>query len=419
MHHRAMNIVRLSSPYPGVKQLVGLFALFHAISLVSAQGLTVIRVGTLIDGRGGVQHQVMVTVEQGKIKSIEPVTQRPASYDLGQLTMLPGLIDTHVHITSHFGKDGRFPSRDETRQEFLQYAAENLHEMLFNGFTTTQSIGMPLDVDLRDAVERGTLPGPRLLTSIRPVDAKSGTPDQIRSLVRQIAARGADLIKLFATESVRDGGGQTMTNAQIEAACDEAGKLGKRTWVHAYADSAVRAAVTAGCTTITHGSQVSAPALTLMAQRGVFFEPNIGLVLQNYLENKSRFFGFANFDKKGFSLTEKNIPLNLAVFRMALKVQGLKIIMGTDAVAGAHGQNAREIIYRVQKADQPPMDAIVSATSLAAESLGMRNRIGFIAPGYEADLIAVSGDPLTDITALQRVLFVMKGGKAYKLPPRH
>ena len=111
---------------------------------------------------------------------------------------------------------------------------------------------------------------------------------------------------------------------------------------------------------------------------------------------------------------EKGIPLNLDMFRRALKIKGLKIVMGTDAGAGAHGQNAREIIYRVQQAGQPAMDAIVSATSLAAESLGLNDRIGSIAPGLEADLIAVDGDPMKDITALQRVVFVMKGGKVYK-----
>ena len=111
---------------------------------------------------------------------------------------------------------------------------------------------------------------------------------------------------------------------------------------------------------------------------------------------------------------EKGIPVNLDMFRRALKVKGLKLVMGTDAGAGAHGQNAREIVYRVQRAGQPAMDAIVGATSLAAAALGLNDRIGSIAPGFEADLIAVDGDPIEDVTALQRVVFVMKGGKVYK-----
>ena len=400
-----------------LKHVLGLIAFFYAIPPIAAQGSTVIRVGTLIDGRGGVQRQVTVIVEQGKIKSVGPATQRPVTYDLSRLTLLPGLIDTHVHMDSHFGKNGTVSTGGETRQQSLQYAADNASKMLLSGFTTAQSIGSPLDLDLREAMDRGTFPGPRLLTSIRPFEASTGAPDQLRSLVRQVAARGADLIKLFASRSLREGGGQAMTDAQIAAICDEARKLGKRTWVHAHADSAAKAAVTAGCSTVSHGSQVTAATLNLMADRGVFFEPNIGLVSQNYLENKSHFFGLGNFDESGFRLTEKSIPLSLAMFQSALKVRGLKILTGTDAVAGAHGQNAREIVYRVQKAGQPPMDAIVSATSLAAEALGLRSRVGFVVPGYEADLIAVDGDPLTDITALQRVLFVMKGGKVYKTPP--
>jgi imidazolonepropionase-like amidohydrolase len=151
-----------------------------------------------------------------------------------------------------------------------------------------------------------------------------------------------------------------------------------------------------------------------MAARGVFFEPNIGLLLQNYLENKDRYLGIGNFTESGFALMEKGVPQSLAMFRRALSVKGLKLVMGTDAGAGAHGQNAREIVYRVQNGGQSAMDAIVGATSLAAEALGMKETIGVIAPGFEADLIAVDGDPLTDITALRRVVFVMKGGRVLK-----
>jgi hypothetical protein len=151
-----------------------------------------------------------------------------------------------------------------------------------------------------------------------------------------------------------------------------------------------------------------------MAQRGTYFEPNIGLVSQNYLENKQRYLGTGNYTEDGFKKTEEGIPLKLAMFKRAMQHKDLKIIMGTDATAGAHGQNAREIIYRVQVAGQPAMDAIVAATSLNAEALGMADRIGSVAPGMEADLIAVDGDPVADITALQRVVYVMKGGRVYR-----
>jgi imidazolonepropionase-like amidohydrolase len=151
-----------------------------------------------------------------------------------------------------------------------------------------------------------------------------------------------------------------------------------------------------------------------MASRGVYFEPNIGLVSQNYLENRSRYFGIGNFDEQGFAFTEKGIPMKLEMFKNALKVSGLKLLMGTDAGAGAHGRSAEEIIYRVQIAGQRAADALANTTSLNAQAIELGNRIGSIAAGMDADLIAVEGDPVKDITALRRVAFVMKGGKVYK-----
>jgi imidazolonepropionase-like amidohydrolase len=165
---------------------------------------------------------------------------------------------------------------------------------------------------------------------------------------------------------------------------------------------------------VTHGSQVTDATLAFLAERGTYFEPNIGLLLQNYLKNRDRFFGIGNFNEEGFAFMAKGVPLNLEMFKRAIRVNRLKILMGTDAGAGAHGRNAEEIIYRVQNAGQPAGDALVNATSLNAEALGMADRIGSIAPGQEADLIGVDGDPVKDITALRRVVFVMKGGRVYK-----
>jgi imidazolonepropionase-like amidohydrolase len=289
--------------------------------------------------------------------------------------------------------------------------------MLMNGFTATQSIGSPFDPDLRAAINRGVLPGPRFFTSIEPVTETTGNPQQIRDFVRKIVADGADLVKIFASKSIREGGTQTLSDEQIKAACEQAKALGKRTWVHAHADSAVRASVLGGCFTVTHGSQVTDATLALMAQRGTYFEPNIGLVSQNYIENKSHYFGIGNFDDAGFKFMEDGLPLKLDMFKRAIKAKGLKILMGTDAGAGAHGQNARETIYRVQAAGWSAMDAIISTTSMNAEAMGMKDQIGTLAPGFEADIIAVDGDPLKDITALRRVQFVMKAGKVYKNVP--
>jgi imidazolonepropionase-like amidohydrolase len=267
---------------------------------------------------------------------------------------------------------------------------------------------------MRSAIARGVVPGPRLLTSIRPVNENTGTPDEIRAFVRKLKADGADLVKLFASKSSREGGGQTMTDAQVAAACGEAKAVGLRTWVHAHSPSSIRAAVNGGCSVVTHGSYATAEELQLMASRGVYFEPNIGLVSQNYLENRSRYYGVGNFNDEGFAFTEKGIPMKLAMFKNAMTVRGLKLLMGTDAGAGAHGRSAEEIIYRVQMAEQRPADALAAATSLNAQAIELGDRIGSIAAGMEADLIAVDGDPIKDISALRRVMFVMKGGKIYK-----
>jgi len=147
-----------------------------------------------------------------------------------------------------------------------------------------------------------------------------------------------------------------------------------------------------------------------MADRGVYFDPNVGLVLQNYIENKAKFLGIGNYTEEGFAAMEKAVPVVIEMFKKALKTPNLKIVYGTDAVAGAHGRNIEEAVVRVKDGGQKPMDAIVSLTSRSAESLRMQDTIGAIATGLQADLVAVEGDPLADITALRKVVFVMKGG---------
>ena len=394
------------------------FALVMTTALVAdaaaqTQRIT-IRATSAFDGKGRTIPDVTIVVANGKIADVRSGEAVSPTYDLRGLTILPGLIDTHVHLDTHFGKNGRATSEGETPAQSILYEAENAYVTLMAGFTTVQSIGSPSDVEVRAAIARGVMPGPRLLTSIRPVNENTGTPDEIRAFVRKVKADGADLVKLFASKSSREGGGQTMTDEQVAAACGEAKSLGLRTWVHAHSPSSIRAAVNGGCSVVTHGSQATAAELQLMASRGVYFEPNIGLVSQNYLENRSRYFGIGNFDDQGFAFTEKGIPMKLAMFKNALQVGGLKLLMGTDAGAGAHGRSAEEIIYRVQIAGQRAADALAGATSLNAQSIELGNRIGAIAAGMEADLIAVDGDPLKDITALRRVAFVMKGGKVYK-----
>jgi len=154
--------------------------------------------------------------------------------------------------------------------------------------------------------------------------------------------------------------------------------------------------------------------LDLMAEHGTYFDPNLYLVFQNYFDNKARFLGIENYTEEGFAYMHRAVPLVLEVFKHALQRPKLRVVFGTDAVAGAFGKNWDELIYRVQVGGQSPMAALVSATSLSAQSLNLADSIGAIVPGLQADLIAVDGNPLDDITAMRRVVFVMKGGTVYK-----
>jgi imidazolonepropionase-like amidohydrolase len=259
------------------------------------------------------------------------------------------------------------------------------------------------------------LPGPRILTAAEPLlgrGEQSGTPDEIRAYVRKQKEAGADLIKIFAAGSVRRPE-MLLSQEQLNAACDEAKKQGLRVLVHAYKD-AVRAATLAGCTQIEHGTLATDDDLKLMVQKGVWLDPQAGLVMENYLRNKEQFAGTPGFPEEVFPVIKEMIPMYHDFFKRALKIPGLKIVFGSDALAGSHGWNAEEFIDRVRDVGVDPMAAMVSANSLGAEAMGMSNQLGSIAPGFEADIIALDGDPLKDITAVRRVVFVMKGGVVYK-----
>jgi imidazolonepropionase-like amidohydrolase len=375
----------------------------------------VVAVKTLFDGRGHVLHDTRIVVEGSKIVALNPKAS-PVDYDLRELTVLPGWIDSHVHITWSFGEDGKNAGADKTTQFAAYQSASNAWATLMAGFTTVQSVGSPNDIPLRDAIAKGSLPGPRILTAVQPLEGKgekTGTPDEIRDFIRKQRAAGADLIKIFASQSIRQGGGMTLSQEQLNAACDEANKQGLRTLVHAYKD-AVRAATVAGCTEIEHGTMASDDDLKLMAERGTYLDPQAGLVIENYFANKERFLGTPGYTEEGFAAMGKVLSLNHELVRRAAKIPGLKVVFGTDAVAGAHGRNAEEFIDRVRDAGVDPMVALVSANALAAEAMRMGDRIGSIGPGYEADIIALEGDPLKDITAVRRVNFVMKSGIVYK-----
>ncbi|HEV3038561.1 MAG TPA: amidohydrolase family protein [Candidatus Angelobacter sp.] len=393
--------------------MVGLTA-FAPARLPSAGDETItIQAATVLDGKGQALQDVQIVVQNGKIVSLEHgQNARGTTYDLRRLTVIPGWIDVHDHITWHFGPNGRAEDKDETPQQAALAAAGNAWATLMAGFTTIQSLGSPEDKELRGVIAQGMIPGPRILTALRPIEDPKLTVDQIRDHIRRLKADGADVVKIFASRSIRQGGGQTLTDEQLKAACDEAKAQGLRSVVHAYR-TAIRAASVAGCSQVEHGTYATDDDLRTMAEHHTFFDPQVGLVIHNYLDNKAKFLGIGSYTEEGFAKMQEVLPLNQEMFKHALATKGLKIVFGTDAVAGAHGRNVEEFIYRVQ-AGQDPMDAMVAANSRAAESLNLQNEIGSIAPGMNADMIALDGDPRKDITAVRRVVFVMKDGKVYK-----
>ena len=396
------------------------FALALLLSLALAGSLladtpVTIHAARLLDGRGGAQDDVTVTIQGGHITDVARGKVGNPTCELGTLTLLPGGIDTHVHISWHFDPDGKtHHDEKEAPARTVLYAAENAWRTLQGGVTTVQSLGAPEDRELREAIARGVLPGPRIVTSLEPLGEEGWTPEQYREAVRKLKADGADVVKIFASQSIRTGGGPTLSQEQLDAACGEARKLNLRSAVHAHGPESARRASLAGCTSVEHGALLDPATLKLLAEHGTWFDPNLDLVFRNYFENKEHFVGIDSYSEEGFEQMKKAVPLALNVFRQALRTPGLRIVFGTDALAGSHGRNFEELIYRVEQGGQDPMAAVVSATSLAAECLGLQKDVGTAAPGYEADLIAVEGDPSKDIRALKRVVWVMKGGKVVR-----
>lgn len=305
---------------------------------------------------------------------------------------MPRLIDTHVHVSWHFNQSGVIAQKDDTPQE--------------QEWGALQSVGANSEKPLRDAIDRGDIPGPNILTSLQPITDSKLSVDQIREAVRKSKADGADVIKIFASTGLGSGGTPTLSQEQLNAACGEAKAVGLRSVVHAFGHAVGMSAI-AGCTSVEHGLFATDDDLQAMAEHGTYFDPQVALVFRNYIEQREHYPAFTD---KTLEILRDAIPKADALVEHALTIPNLKIVFGTDAVAGAHGQNARELVARVREAHMPPVRALVGAQSLAAEALGIGDRIGSIATGYDADIIAVDGEPLTDISATQRVVFVMKGG---------
>jgi imidazolonepropionase-like amidohydrolase len=376
----------------------------------------VIAASAVLDGKGNVLRDTRIVIEGDRIVALDPKAG-PVDYDLRGLTVSPGWIDAHVHLTSIFGEDGKYAGGEGTTPPSTYRVASNAWLTLQGGFTTIQSVSQV--TALRDSIAKGLLPGPRILTSVQELAGRgeeTGTPDELRDYVRKQKEAGADLLKIYASSGGMRSGSKSLSQEQLNAICDEAKKLGLRTRVHAYRD-AVPAATLAGCTQIEHGVGAADDDLKLMAEKGTYLDPQGGFLFTNYIVNKDRYAGTPYFPKTGEELEavyRPSIDRQREFFRQALKIEGLKIVFGSDALAGMHGNNAEEFIHRVRECGVEPMTALVSASSLGAEALGMSDQIGAIAPGLQADIIALAGDPLQDITAVRRVVFVMKGGIVYK-----
>ena len=388
----------------------------------AAGGRVYVRAARMFDPASGhVVSDAVVVVEGERVAQVGAalaVPQGARVYDLGDVTLLPGLIDAHTHITYHFDKTGRFGlTGDATAEEALKYAEENARATLEAGFTTIRNLGAGgrVDIRLRDEINRGEARGPRMIVSGEPLtsDELEGVYDnsearvrRVREFVRARVAEGVDVIKVF--EGVDADGSPLFTEGEIRAAVEEAARAGLRVAVHAHEAAAVKAAVRGGCASIEHGSFLDSEAIKLLAARHTALVPTLYLPT-HYLEHKER---FVAFDPLTWAFFEKLRAANLSNAQAAKKA-GVWIVSGSDAVAGLHGHNARELIWLV-KAGLTPTEALRAATSDAARLFGLEGKVGTIAPGAFADIVAVPGDPTRDISVVERVSFVMKGGEVIK-----
>lgn len=399
-----------------------------------------IRAGKLIDtDAGAVLTGQIILIEDTRIKAVGEHIQIPKGarvIDLSGQTVLPGLIDCHTHLTDETSIDPIIEMQKTPAQkafESIPYARKTLEA----GFTAVRDVGTYrafVDLALRDAITGGVIPGPRVyacgayititggggaLTGMAPDiqlpwDLKFGQADgpwEVRKRVRELAHRGADVIKIIATGAVlthgSNPGAQEFTEEEMRAACDEAAKFGLPVAAHAHGAKGIKDAVRAGVSSIEHGTFLDPEGITMMKERGTYLVADIydDEFIQGDGKKRGMPQDFLEHDKNLGRIQREN-------FRKAVEA-GVKIAFGTDAGVFPHGTNALQFAYMV-KYGLTPMQAIQSATSWAADLLGKNDEIGSLRPGKKADLIAVTGDPTRDITILEHVEFVMKDGKVFK-----
>ena len=418
-----------------------ILALLLAASALVAQPVTVaIKAARVLDVRTG-QYQAapVIWIEDGRIKAIgsaaEILPKLPSGVrpiDLGGLTVLPGLIDCHTHLTGSPFVLGPARVRMSVPREAL-LGARNARVTLEAGFTTVRNVGASgyADVALRDAINASDIPGPRLLVSGPPLSISGGHGDQnflapefhalgdgvadgsaaVMAKVRENIKYGADLIKFMATGGVLSENDnpafEQYTPEEMRTIVETAHGLGRKVAAHAHGALGIKNAVLAGVDSIEHGSYIDAEGIRLMKEHGAWLVPT--LYLQEWFPEHSSQMGLTP------SMLEKAKTV-MAISRQnvgAAMRAGVKVAFGTDAAVYPHGLNAHEFAS-MTRLGMTPLQAIQSATLNAADLLGWSDRAGAIEPGKFADLIAVDGDPLADVTVLQNVKFVMKGGEVVK-----
>lgn len=389
----------------------------------------------LVDGKGGVIEHATIIVRDNVIHAVGKsgevtVPKGAVVHDLGQFTVLPGLIDAHTHLSYAWDHmPGTTPweslERIMSNPMILFYSTRNAARTLESGVTTVRDLGSSekLDIDLKQLILRGEIAGPRmfiagnglhvsndpyLLINFRDFGKADGVEEVIRATRQQIMT-GVDWIKVYgSTGSGNDvSGHQTYTLEEMQAACNIAHQHGLRVAIHAYGGEAARMAVQAGANSLEHSIDLDDATLSEMVHKGVYYVPTVDH--NRYYADHAAVYGYSEAEViqlKAF------IRRNVETLRRAHQA-GVKIVMGSDAVFTGFGENARELEWFIE-AGMTPQEAIRSATSRGAELLGRQADLGNIAPGYLADVIAVEGNPLEDIQALtRRVRWVMKDGRVF------